>query len=208
MCDTHGSAPSDGHALRRAHTLRQAHAPGGLSRDTRGMNTHPDSPDEPASDPAVRTASLQPARRAVLTRHVAAAAMVAGLLAVFLAATVLLPPVGALLVGVLIAAAALWAIRRATVAAQSGLVATGQGLVLRLGTASAEISWDAIDVVRVLGDGRLVAVEVAAGRLRRQLPRAYARDDVGAWLRAAADLAVDAGHDHLRVRDGELGPGE
>lgn len=168
------------------------------------MNTSREPPDESADDPAVRTASLQPARRAVVTRHAASAALVAGLLVVFLAATVLLPAVGALLVGVLVAAAALWAIRRASIAAQSGLVATGGGLVVRLGTASAEVGWDAVDTVRVLGHDRLVAVEVCAGRLRRQLPRAYARDDVRAWLRAAADLAVEAGHDEVRVQDGEL----
>lgn len=168
------------------------------------MDPSRDPPDEPASDPATRTASLQPARRAVITRHVAAAVLVAGLLAVFLAATVLLPPVAALLVGVLVAAAALWAIRRASIVAQAGLVATGEGLVVRLGTASAEIGWDAVDTVRVLGTDRLVAVDVCAGRLRRQLPRAYARDDARAWLRAAADLAVDAGHDEVRVQDGEL----
>lgn len=170
------------------------------------MNAHQDSPDEPGRDSAVRTASLQPARRAVITRHAAAAAMVAGLLAVFLAATVLLPPAGALLVGVLIAAAALWAIRRASIAAQAGLVATGEGLVLRLGTASAEVGWDTVDTVRILGNGRRVAVEVCAGRLRRHLPRAYARDDAQAWLHAAADLAVDAGHDEVQVQDGELRP--
>ncbi len=168
------------------------------------MNTHRDSPDEPASDPAPHTISLQPARRAVLTRHAAAAAMVAGLLAVFLAATVLLPQVGALLVGVVIAAAALWAIRRAAITAQARLVATGGGLVVRLGTASAEIGWNAVDTVRIVGSHRLVAVEVCAGRLRRQLPRAYARDDARAWLRAAADLAIDAGHDEVHVQDGEL----
>lgn len=155
-------------------------------------------------DPAARSASLQPARRAIVARQAGAATMVAVLLVAFLAATATLPPWGALAVGLLIAAGALWAIRWASRAAQAGLLATPDGVVLRLGTASAEIGWEAVDAIRVLGDSRLVAVEVLAGRLRRQLPPVYPSAETHRWLRAAADLAAEAGHPELNVHDGEL----
>lgn len=176
-----------------------ANAAGGRSLDNRGV-TSPDADDEPATT----AASLQPARRAVVARHATAVAIVAVLLAAFLAATVALPPAAALLAGVVIAAGALWAIRRASLAANARLMATDAGMVLRLGAASAEIGWDAVDAVRVVGDGRLIAVEVHADRFHRRLPPVYAVDDARHWLQAAADLAAHAGRPELRVQDGEL----
>lgn len=165
-----------------------------------GGVTSPDADDGPTT----ATASLQPAQRAVVARHATAAAVVTVLLAAFLVATVALPPAAALVAGVVIAAGALWAIRRASIAANAGLVATETGVVLRLGAASAEIGWNAVDAVRVVGDGRLIAVEVHADRFHRQLPPVYAVDDARGWLQAAAELAARAGRPQLRVQDGEL----
>lgn len=156
------------------------------------------------ADEAPPAATLEPARSAVAVRHVGAAAGIAALILAFAAATVTLPTAAALGAGIGLGAAALWLLRRAGAAGQCGLVATPDGLVVRLGTASAELGWRSVESVGALGTGRRVGVDVRAGRVRRRLPGVFAPADLTAWLHRAAELAAAGGRDDLRVDHGEL----
>lgn len=147
---------------------------------------------------------LQPARMALLTRRLATGAGVAALLAAFLAAVVTLPTAAALAVGAALAVVGLWLARRLSRATQAGLVATGDGVVVRMGTASAEIAWRAIEAITATGPGRRVAIEVRADQLRRQLPAVFDAADARRWLGAAAELAGQAGRDDLQLADDAL----
>lgn len=158
-------------------------------------------------DDAVATAVLRPARTAVLARRLGAAVSVGALIAAFLLATWALPDAAALAIGAGLGGVALWVLRRASAAAQSGVVATAEGVVVRAGTASAELAWSAVEAIRPTGAAPTVSVEIIAGRVQRELPRAFAPDDVAAFLHDAARLATDAGHDSVTVRDGELSAG-
>lgn len=147
-------------------------------------------------------AHLRPAPMALAGRWVAAAVGVAVLLVAFVAAVATLPSVAAVGVAAVLAVPALWLARRVSLVGQAGLLATADGLVVRLGTASTELAWHAVDAVAVTGSGRRVAVEVRAERLNRKLPRVFAPADARRWLHGAAELATLAGRDDLTV-DGD-----
>lgn len=153
---------------------------------------------------AAPTARLQPARGAIAGRWAVTAIGLAVLLVGFVAAVVTLPTAAATGIAAVLAGVGLWLGRRVSAAAQAGLLATTEGLVVRLGTASAELGWRAVETLALAGAGRRVAVQVRADHLQRDLPAVFAATDARRWLSAAAELAAQAGRDDLQLTDDAL----